>query len=175
MATWTTPFLATLQPYELASCRSGELAVRWMVATYLSTCARPGLKDECSARFVTSWSFADHCVHGKTLPHLSLFRKVALNARRMKRQHAEAPGWKRSPSLAKSGTRALRRGSLCCQIGVCHFSKPRLMDARIIAGSRPVNRSGQLDPDVFSGRFFSRVVHRKLARIPCRGRRDWKG
>src|SRR5271157_3613243 len=84
MGTSTTLSLATPQHCELVSCRSGELAVRWMQATYLSMYVRPELRDECSGRFGTSWLFAGHCVHGKTPPHLSLFRKRTLNARRMK-------------------------------------------------------------------------------------------
>src|SRR5271157_1694249 len=89
MATSTTRSLATPRHCKLVSCRSGELAVRWMQATYLSMCVRPELRDECSGRFGTSWSFAGHCVHGKMPPHLSLFRKITLNARRMKLEHAE--------------------------------------------------------------------------------------
>src|SRR5271157_1173037 len=88
MATSTTLSLATPQHCELVSCRNGELAVRWMQATYLSMCVRPELRDECSGRFETCWSFAGHCVHEKIPPHLSLFRKTTLNARRRKLEHA---------------------------------------------------------------------------------------
>src|SRR5208337_5689887 len=89
MATSTTLSLATPQHSEPVSCRSGELVVQWMQATYLSMCVRHGLRDACSGRFGTFWSFAGHCVHGKIPPHLSLYRKITLNARRMKLEHAE--------------------------------------------------------------------------------------
>src|SRR5271165_4736940 len=139
MATSIMPFLATPQHSELVSCRSGELAVRWTQATYLSTCVRPELRGECSGRFGTSWSFAGHCVHGKILPHLSLSRKMALNARRIKLEYAGNLDRTAFQCIAKNGTRPLSRRSPCCQIGVCHFGKTRSFDARVSAGSCPAN------------------------------------
>ncbi len=53
MATSTTPFAATPLPYEPVFCPYGELAVPWTGTTYLSTCARPGLKDACLGRCAT--------------------------------------------------------------------------------------------------------------------------
>src|SRR5271157_1827354 len=88
MATSTTLSSATPQHCELVSCRSAELAVRWMQATYLSMYVRPELRDECSGRFGTFWLFAGHCVYGKMPPNLSLLRKITVKACRMKLEHA---------------------------------------------------------------------------------------